>query len=113
MRLIPQKRRLHRGEVGADTLLIGIHPGGSSFDKRWPEKQYAELADRLVQQHNATILLLHGPEEAALAHNIQQAMQVSCYRSMLPKRFASWGHCCLVATWSSVTIQVRCTSLQH
>ncbi|RKU39582.1 lipopolysaccharide heptosyltransferase II [Candidatus Poribacteria bacterium] len=61
--------------IGADTFLIGIHPGGSSFDKRWPEKQYAELADRLVQQYNATILLLRGPEEAALAHNIQHAMQ--------------------------------------
>ena len=61
--------------ISADTFLIGIHPGGSSFDKRWPEKQYAELADRLVQQYNATILLLRGPEEAALTHNIQQAMQ--------------------------------------
>lgn len=61
--------------IGTNTFLIGIHPGGSSFDKRWPEKQYAELADRLVQQYNATILLLRGPEEEALTHNIQQAMQ--------------------------------------
>ena len=69
------KAQLASWRIDADTSLIGIHPGGSSFDKRWPEKQYAELADRLVQQYNATILLLHGPEEAALAHNIQQAMQ--------------------------------------
>ncbi|MDE0555173.1 MAG: lipopolysaccharide heptosyltransferase II [Candidatus Poribacteria bacterium] len=69
------KARLVSWGIGANTFLIGIHPGGSSFDKRWPERQYAELADRLVQQHNATILLLHGPEEAALADNIQQAMQ--------------------------------------
>ena len=61
--------------ISADTFLIGIHPGGSSFDKRWPEKQYAALADRLGQQYNATILLLRGPEEAALTDNIQQAMQ--------------------------------------
>ena len=44
--------------VEDDTFLIGIHPGGSSFDKRWPEKQYADLADRLAQQYNATILRL-------------------------------------------------------
>ena len=69
------KAQLTSWGMGADTFLIGIHPGGSSFDKRWPEKQYAELADRLARQYNATILLLHGPEEAALAHNIQQAMQ--------------------------------------
>ena len=61
--------------ISAGTFLIGIHPGGSSFDKRWPEKQYAALADRLVQQYNATILLLRGPEEVALTDNIQQAMQ--------------------------------------
>ncbi|MCG9134744.1 lipopolysaccharide heptosyltransferase II [Candidatus Poribacteria bacterium] len=61
--------------IGDDAFLIGIHPGGSSFDKRWPEKQYAELADRLAQQYNATILLLHGPEEAKLGQNIQEAMQ--------------------------------------
>ncbi len=61
--------------VGDGTFLIGIHPGGSSFDKRWPEKQYAELADRLVHHYNATILLLCGPDESALAQNIQEAMQ--------------------------------------
>ena len=61
--------------VEDDAFLIGIHPGGSSFDKRWPEKQYAELADRLAQQYNATILLLRGPEEAELVQNIQEAMQ--------------------------------------
>ena len=56
-------------------FLIGIHPGGSSFDKRWPEKHYAELADRLIEHYNATILLLHGPDEAELAYNIQELMQ--------------------------------------
>ena len=67
--------RLASWRIGADTFLIGIHPGGSSFDKRWPEKRYAELADKLAQHYNATILLLHGPQEASLADNIQQTMQ--------------------------------------
>ena len=62
-------------DVRDNTFLIGIHPGGSSFDKRWPEKQYAELADRLIQHYNANVLLLRGPDEAALTHNIQEAMQ--------------------------------------
>ena len=69
------KARLTAYGIGTAPFLVGIHPGGSSFDKRWPEKQYAELADRLVRQDNATVLLLHGPEEAALARNIQQTMQ--------------------------------------
>ena len=61
--------------VSNGTFLVGMHPGGSSFDKRWPEKQYAELADRLVQQYNATILFFHGPEEIELTDNIQKSMQ--------------------------------------
>ena len=69
------KAHLASWGIGADTFLIGIHPGGSSFDKRWPEKQYAELADRFSRQYNATILLLRGPEEAELVKNIQDAMQ--------------------------------------
>lgn len=61
--------------VKDNAFLIGIHPGGSSYDKRWPERQYAELTNRLVDHYNATILLLSGPDEAELTLNIQKAMQ--------------------------------------
>ncbi len=61
--------------IGNDAFLIGIHPGGSSFDKRWPEKHYAELADRLVERDNVKILLLRGPGETELTQNIQGMMQ--------------------------------------
>ena len=61
--------------ISKGTFLVGMHPGGSSFDKRWPEKQYAALADRLVQQYNATILIFHGPDEEELTDNIQESMQ--------------------------------------
>ena len=69
------KAGLTSWDIGDESLLIGIHPGGSSFDKRWPEKRYAELADRLAHHYNATILLLRGPGEEALTDNIQKAMQ--------------------------------------
>ena len=68
------KAQLTSWGIGGESLIIGIHPGGSSFDKRWPEKRYAELADRLAHHYNATILLLRGPGEAALTDNIQKAM---------------------------------------
>ncbi|MYG00284.1 lipopolysaccharide heptosyltransferase II [Candidatus Poribacteria bacterium] len=61
--------------ISNGTFLIGMHPGGSSFDKRWPEEQYAALADRLVQQYDATILIFYGPDEEELADNIQKSMQ--------------------------------------
>ena len=70
------KAQLASWGIGGESFLIGIHPGGSSFDKRWPEKQYAELADRLAHHYNAAILLFQGPGEAALTNNIQKTMQV-------------------------------------
>ena len=73
--IVNAKARLASLGVKDDTFLIGIHPGGSSFDKRWPEKQFAELADRLSHHYNATILILRGPDEAGLTHNIQKLMQ--------------------------------------
>lgn len=69
------KSQLTSWDIDSETFLIGIHPGGSSFDKRWPERQYAELADRLAHCYNATLLLLRGPGEEALTDNIQKAMQ--------------------------------------
>lgn len=56
-------------------FLIGMHPGGSSFDKRWPEKNYAELADKLANRYEANILLLRGPDEVELTDKICEAMQ--------------------------------------
>ena len=73
------KAQLTSWGITPGTFLIGIHPGGSSFDKRWPEKQYAELADRLSQQYNATILLLRGPEEAELVREHPRSDGVPCY----------------------------------
>ncbi len=65
---------LNRMGITENDFLVCIHPGGSSFDKLWPEVSYAQIADRLIEQKGAKILLIHGPSESALAHNIQQFM---------------------------------------
>lgn len=74
-----EQARTHLIDLGIekDTLLIAIHPGGSSIDKRWNEKQYAELVDKLVHQYNATILLLQGPDEEGLIQDIQDDIQTN------------------------------------
>ena len=69
------KQLLQDWDVTSDDFLVGIHPGGSTFDKRWPEANYAQIADRLVKQRGAKILILRGPKEAELERNIQKAMQ--------------------------------------
>ena len=62
-------------EIAPNDFLVGIHPGGSSFDKRWPEDNYAQVADALVREYAAKILILRGPDEAELERNLQSTMQ--------------------------------------
>ena len=62
-------------EIAPNNFLVGIHPGGSSFDKRWPEENYAQVADTLAHQYGAKILILRGPDEAELERNLQKALQ--------------------------------------
>jgi heptosyltransferase-2 len=61
--------------IAPNDFLVGIHPGGSSFDKRWPEENYAQVADALVQEYGAKILILRGPDEAELERNLQSTVQ--------------------------------------
>ena len=61
--------------IASNDFLVGIHPGGSSFDKRWPEENYAQVADALAHAYGAKILILQGPDEAALGRNLQKAVQ--------------------------------------
>jgi heptosyltransferase II len=69
------QKQLAAWGISPDDFLVGIHPGGSSFDKRWPESNYAEIADRVVQKYGTKILILRGPEEATLERNIQKSMK--------------------------------------
>ena len=61
--------------IAPHDFLVGIHPGGSSFDKRWPEGNYANVADALAHQYGAKILILRGPDEVELERNLQKAVQ--------------------------------------
>ena len=69
------KHLLAAWKITPNDFLVGIHPGGSSFDKRWPEENYAQIADALVNEYNAKILILRGPNEAKLERNIQRVVQ--------------------------------------
>jgi ADP-heptose:LPS heptosyltransferase len=57
--------------------LIAIHPGTSpkALFKRWMPDQYAQLADRLVRELNASILFTWGVEELEWVKRIQKKMK--------------------------------------
>ena len=65
---------LNQVGICEDDFLAGIHPGASSFDKIWPEQFYAQVADRLINQYGAKMLILCSDSEIDLAANIQRNM---------------------------------------
>lgn len=58
-----------------EALLVGIHPGGSSYDKLWPVENFACVADTLVEQFGAQIMLFSGPDENHLIEGIKSEMK--------------------------------------
>ncbi|MBK7986623.1 MAG: glycosyltransferase family 9 protein [Ignavibacteria bacterium] len=58
---------LDKENISKNSLLIGFHAGSALFKnqihKRWDKDKYAELAEILHQNYNATVLLFGGPEE--------------------------------------------------
>jgi ADP-heptose:LPS heptosyltransferase len=62
-----------RGWNGHDPI-IAIHPGAGSRTKRWPLSQFIDLARHLAHQEKRTLLIIEGPAEPGLAHQITQAL---------------------------------------
>ncbi|MEK7567326.1 MAG: glycosyltransferase family 9 protein [Patescibacteria group bacterium] len=44
-------------------LVVGISPSAGNKIKEWPEERFAEVADYLIQKHNAKVLLIGGPHD--------------------------------------------------
>jgi len=63
-----------KSHVKGSSILIGFHPGSAKFknhiNKRWAKEKYAELAIKFVDEKNATILIMGGPEEQDLKDEI-------------------------------------------
>jgi lipopolysaccharide heptosyltransferase II len=61
------------------TPLVAIHPGTSPKTpyKRWAPANYSELADRLVEELKASILLTWGPGERSMVDEVRGRMRVN------------------------------------
>ncbi|VAX38251.1 hypothetical protein MNBD_UNCLBAC01-2030 [hydrothermal vent metagenome] len=59
------------------TKVVGIHAGSGykQLFKRWPKERFARLADQLVQEYDAKILLTGGPNEEETVKEIERFMQ--------------------------------------
>lgn len=66
---------LMRHGVKKEGLLIGINAGGNWDPKRWPKENWARLADCLVSECGATVVITGGQKDVALANNIRTMMK--------------------------------------
>jgi lipopolysaccharide heptosyltransferase II len=51
--------------------IVGLHPGATWPNKRWPEKYFAELARRLVDR-NIQVLITQGPGEEKIVMEVMR-----------------------------------------
>lgn len=60
--------------------LVGVQPGASGPDKRWPIERLAALADALMERHGARIVVIGGPDEREAADILLKNMRhpVAC-----------------------------------
>ena len=61
--------------------LIALAPGARHATKRWPAERFAELARRLVLERSAHVVLLGGPDDAALCSQIESLAGVPLLRA--------------------------------
>lgn len=55
--------------------LVGLHAGGKDPARRWPPARFAALADALVEQCGACIVLTGSPAEHEITAAVRQAMR--------------------------------------
>ncbi len=56
-------------------IIIGINPGGDRPNKRWSSNNFAAIADRLIDEFGAKIIIFGGPGEENIGNDIQQKMR--------------------------------------
>lgn len=80
------------------SLLIGLHPGGSTeknhTHKRWPPERFAELGRILGDKTDAGILVFGGPEEEELKARVAAEIGGGAVAVSLPNLMAT---CALIA----------------
>lgn len=89
-----------------DDLIVGIVPaGGASWGRNfsyrhWPMENYAEVADRLITELNAKIIIFGDSSEQNICRRVQDTMQEkaisACGKTSLKQFAALLGKCNLV-----------------
>lgn len=69
------ERFLRQEGIEKGEFLVALNPGSSWKSKIWPSKNYAHLADILIKNFKARVVLLWGPGEENLVKSISDLME--------------------------------------
>lgn len=98
-------------------ILIGLHPGAGGFRKgwqglakRWPALCFAALGDRLIEEQDASILLVGGSEEAAVKAQVRKASRhpdrINLFNGSLKQTAAILSHARLMVSNDSALMHL-------
>ena len=106
--LLPEERNaigraLPRWGLDPGLSWLGINPGAAyGASKRWEPRRFAEVADRLAGAFAVQPLIFGGPQDAATALEVSQAMKspavVLAGKTSLRESMALLSRCCLFLT---------------
>lgn len=54
---------------------IAIHAGAQWVTKRWPVENFASVATQAMLMHNVSVVILGGPDEKPLAHQLERQIR--------------------------------------
>lgn len=66
---------LNRKLITKDDLLFAINPGGNWLPKRWPQEYWAVLADKLIREFNAKVIITGSYSDVPVAQKIKSLMK--------------------------------------
>ncbi|MFN4181669.1 MAG: glycosyltransferase family 9 protein, partial [bacterium] len=59
-------------DIPSSALIVGINPGVNWESKRYPEERYAEIANQLIEEFGAYIVIFGGPEDIEKARMVEK-----------------------------------------
>ncbi len=63
-------RRFLKRIAKKKSFIVGMHPGGFHLWRLWEMRNYAHLADRLIEKLNAKVFVFYGPKERKFADGV-------------------------------------------
>lgn len=66
---------LDKKSISKGDFLVAINPGGNWLPKRWPEASWAKLADRLISELNAKVIITGSYTDMPVVHKIKGLMK--------------------------------------